>query len=141
MDQGREPIGDEELIFRRIPASTGWYDPARQELRSEAFLPTKHDTTGLSVARSRYTTPKDAAARGRPGKQYFVAVLRAIDIRNAQIVMEPRPDIPQGYDPSHAELPQLHAENRMESLTLERAEHLREMCVRVDGPFEASASE
>ncbi len=32
MDSGTDPIEDDELLYRRVPASTGWYDPAHAEL-------------------------------------------------------------------------------------------------------------
>ena len=46
MDDGSEPIADEELLYRRIPASTGWYDPLAAGLKPEAFAP--HKTNGAT---------------------------------------------------------------------------------------------
>jgi hypothetical protein len=45
MAQGDDPVDPDEILFRRIPASTGWYDPP--SLAPEAFRPNKNDTTGL----------------------------------------------------------------------------------------------
>jgi hypothetical protein len=41
VEGGSEPIEDGELLYRRVPASTRWYDPATGVLRSEAFGPHK----------------------------------------------------------------------------------------------------
>jgi hypothetical protein len=80
---GSDPILDDETLYRRIPESTNWYDPNRTpSLEPEAFRPNRNDESGISVARAKYTTMQQAAL-GRVGKQYYVAVLRAGDIRAA----------------------------------------------------------
>ena len=137
MDNGVEPIADEELLYRRVP--TGWYDPATALLKSEAFAPHKsNDVTGLSVSRAKYKSLEEAA-RGRPGKSYYVAVLRAADLRRNGIRFVPRPGVPDGYDPAHAELPDLNSGNRKSDETLERQRLLaEELCLRVEGPFAQS---
>jgi len=134
MGNGTEPIGDEELLYRRVPGSTGWYDPAAGLLNAQAFAPHKvRDTTGLSVVRAKYKSIEEAAA-GSPGKTYFVAVLRVADLRqNGLEVVQTPPD-----DPAHAELPILNAGNRKENETLERQRLLTELCLRVEGPFLSS---
>ncbi|GIW91112.1 MAG: hypothetical protein KatS3mg109_1544 [Pirellulaceae bacterium] len=74
--------------------------------------------------------------RGRPGKTYYVAVLRAGDLRRYGIEVVARPQTPEGYDPAHAELPQLNAGNRRTDETLERQRLLAEkLCLCVKGPF------
>ncbi|MHB1038251.1 MAG: hypothetical protein ACYC35_27825 [Pirellulales bacterium] len=137
MDIGSEPVEDGELLYRRIPASTGWYDPAAGVLKAEAFGPHKtQDITGLSVARAKYKSIEEAA-RGTLGKSYFVAVLRASDLRKQGIDISPQPDLPDGRrDPAHAELPGLRADNRKATQTLEWQRLLAgELTVRVEGPF------
>jgi hypothetical protein len=80
----------------------------------------------------------EQAAQGQPGKSYFVAVLRVGDLRNAKFTVKPQPDVPGGYDISHAELPDLNAGNYKASETLERQRELAErLCLRVEGPFKA----
>jgi hypothetical protein len=65
-----EPISNDEILFRRIPVSTGWYDPSRTPpLEPEAFRPNRNDLTGISFSREKYETV-DRAAQGRPGKSY-----------------------------------------------------------------------
>ncbi len=72
-----EPVLDEEILYRRIPASTGWYQPNKESpLDPEAFRPNHDDATGISLSREKYT-PIEDAARGQPEKEYYVAVLRA----------------------------------------------------------------
>lgn len=137
MDNGVDPIADEELLYRRVP--TGWYDPAKGLLNSEAFAPHKrNDVTGLSVSRAKYKSLEEAA-RGRPGKSYYVAVFRAGDLRRNGIRSVPRPDVPDGYDPAHAELPDLNIGNRKSDETLQRQRLLaEELRLKVEGPFAQS---
>jgi hypothetical protein len=128
---GGEPITDDELIYRRIPVSTGWYSP-ETGLKPEAFAPHKvADITGVSISRAKYKSVAEAA-RGRPGKSYYVAVLRAGDLREREIAVEPQP-LPG--DPGHAELPDLTSSNRKTDQTIERQRLLASLCLRVEGPF------
>ncbi len=131
MDDGWEPIDDDELLFRRIPVSMNWYSP-ESGVRSEAFDPHKvNDITGLSVSRAKYKSPEEAG-RGMSGRSYFVAVLRAGDIRAQGMAIEPKP---KPDDLGHAELPQLNAENRKTDATLGRQRILAGLCLSVEGPF------
>jgi hypothetical protein len=136
VENGREPIADDELLYRRVPASMDWYDPTTKLLEPEGFGPNKkRDVSGLSVSRGKYKTIEEAG-RGQPGKLYYVAVLLAAEVRSAGMSIEPRPDLPDGYDASHAELPDLNAANYKESITLERQRVLAKLCRSVEGPFE-----
>jgi len=130
------PIADEELLFRRVPASMGWYDPTTGVLSPEAFHPNKQrDATGISVSREKFKSIEEAA-RGLPGKSYYVAVLCAGDLRRNGIEVVPRPETQAGYDPAHAELPNLNASSYKADETLERQRVLvEELCLRVKGPF------
>jgi hypothetical protein len=131
-----DPIGDDEFLYRRIPASMNWYDEATGVLDESAFDPHRlNDATGLSLARDRYKTVEEAS-RGRPGKSYFVAVLRVGDLRANGIEVMPRPDTPDGFDPSHVELPQIRSDNRKTTEALNQQRLLaKTLCVRVEGPF------
>ncbi|MGI8980251.1 MAG: hypothetical protein ACR2FY_13580 [Pirellulaceae bacterium] len=134
MSNGLDPIADDEFLYRRVPASAQpqLFDPVQQELNDQAFAPSKtRDVSGLSVSRAKYKAIEEAG-QGRPGKSYYVAVLRAGDLRQHGIVVEPRPKV---NDPGHAELPQLNAENYKDSDTLERQRLLVSLCLRVEGPF------
>lgn len=132
---GGEPVLDEELLFRRIPVSTNWFDPNRTPpLEPEAFRPNRNDDTGISVARAKYKTVNQAAM-GRAGKEYFVAVLRAGDIRAAgmEVAARPFPD-----DPSHAEITSLAYANRKSKQAIEwRTLLVEQLCLQVEGPFAA----
>jgi hypothetical protein len=136
VEDSTDPIDDEELLYRRVPASTGWYSP-EAGLSPQAFAPHKTlDATGLSVYRGKYKSVEDVA-RGRPGRSYYVAVLRAGDLRAKGIEVVPRP---APGDPGHAELCQLHSRNRKTAETLERQRILAAVCLRVEGPFETNES-
>ena len=141
MSNGLDPIADDEFLYRRVPASAQpqRIDPVKREVNDQAFAPHKtQDVSGLSVSRAKYKAIEEAG-QGRPGKSYYVAVLRAGDLRQHGIVVEPRPR-PEENDPGHAELPQLNAENYKDSDTLERQRILVSLCLRVEGPFATSVS-
>jgi hypothetical protein len=128
-EPGHEPIGDDELLYRRIPVSKEWYSSTG--LSPEAFDPRADETTGISVYRGTYTSIEEAA-RGPSKKGYYVAVLKAGDLRANGIQVVPRPT---ADDPGHAELPELTCDNRLEKLTLERKDCLATLPVTIEGPF------
>ena len=132
-DDGTEPIGDDEILYRRIPKSQGWYDPDKDpSISPQAFKPNKNDETGISISREKYKSIEEAA-KGRPGKAYFVAVLRAGDLRNRdiEVVASPEED-----DPGHAEIPCLNYAERREDKAMESKTLLaHELTLRVEGPF------
>ncbi len=132
---GTEPVADDEILYRRIPVSQGWYDAqVDSKPSSEAFRPTKLDDTGLSLARGKYKSI-EAAARGQQGKLYFVAVLRAGNLRAEGIPVEPKPAV---GDPSHAEIPGLTYVDRKTDQSIEWKTLLaRKLCLRVEGPFQS----
>lgn len=118
MADGTEPIADDELLYRRVPAAAQprRYDPVTGLLSDQAFGPHKKDgVTGLSVSRAKYKSIEEAAS-GRSGNSYYIAVLRAGDLRQQGIVVEPRP---LQDDPGHAEPPQLNAAHYKATATLE----------------------
>src|ERR1035438_515466 len=102
------PIGDDELLFRGVPVAMNWYD-ASAGLSPLAFRPRDGDATGISVLRGApYNTP-EAAGRGPSKKGYFVAILRAGNLRKNGILMQPAPM--EGTS-GHAEITSLTAANR-----------------------------
>jgi hypothetical protein len=127
---GTEPIADDELLYRRVPVSKEWYSPEKG-LSPEAFDPLESDVTGISVSRAKYKSVEDAA-KGKSKKGYYVAVLRAVDLRTVGIEIQPQP-LPD--DPGHAELPQLRYDNRTDEELLERKNRLADLPIRVEGPF------
>lgn len=133
MADGSEPIADHEILFRRIPASAGFFDPNTDACPSPiAFRPTSRDTSGLSLYRSKYK-PIEEAAHGREGKHYFVAVLRAGDLRRLGIEISPRP---LEGDPGHCEIAGLTYDNRKTMPFAEWQGLLAEqLCLRIEGPF------
>ncbi|MHB8900102.1 MAG: hypothetical protein ACYC6Y_15240 [Thermoguttaceae bacterium] len=131
MDNGTEPIADDELLFRRVPLI--WYDQIKG-VSPQAFQPRKDDRTGISVSRRKYTPPNEAA-RGRPGNSYYLAVLRAGDLRQIGVQIEPRP---LSGNPGHAEVVSMNAGNRKATETIERQSKLVELCREVLGPFDGA---
>ena len=136
MGSGSEPISDDELLYRRVPIR--WYDPATGRPLDEAFAPHKeNDLTGVSVTRANYKSIEQAAM-GMPGKRYYVATLRAGDLRGRGIEVVPRS---RSDDLGHSELPDLNAGNRKTDRTLELQKVLTKLCLRVDGPFPKLSSD
>ena len=131
MDDGTEPIEDEEYLYRRIVFK--YFDPDQGEEPSpQAFHPRSYDKTGLSVFRAKYVTPEQVAKNDR-GKQYYVAVLRAGDLRAQGLDVVPRPE---GNAPGHAELPGLTYDSRRTD-AVEEAQQLlaRKLCLKILGPL------
>jgi hypothetical protein len=124
-----DSIADDELLYRRIPVSMGWYDSLG--VSPEAFDPRKDEESGISVYRAKFTS-LEQAAQGKSKKGYWVAILRAGDLRRQNIEVVPRP---QPDAPGHAELPDLTCYNRLTPETLERKSQLAKLCFKVDGPF------
>ena len=133
MAGGSEPIADHEILYRRIPAASGFYDSLVDPNPSPlAFRPTKNDTTGLSLSRANYRS-LEQAGRGREGKQYYVAVLRAGELRRLGMNVVPRP---LEDDPSHCEIADLTFGNRKTMPFAEWQALLAEqLCLRIEGPF------
>ncbi len=133
MPDGTEPILDEELLYRRVPVSQKYYRPGIDKPASpEAFRPNKNrDQTGLSVFRAKYVSPEEVAQNDR-GSKYFVAVLRAGDLRSQGIEVVPRPTEEAG--PGHAELPGLRSENRRETEG-EQKLLARKLSLEILGPY------
>lgn len=133
MGDGTEPIEDDELLYRRVPI-VHFDQSIHSKPAQEAFKPHLHDTTGLSVSRAKYKDIEQVAQNSRE-KQYYVAVLRAGDLRACGIAVEPRP---KPDDPGHAELPGLTYEHRKDDSVVEWKVLLaKKLCLRVEGPFPA----
>ncbi len=128
-DDGTEPIADDELLYRRIPVSKGWFSEGG--LSPEAFDPRRDETTGISVYRDKYKSLEEVG-RGKSKTGYYVAEFRAGDLRRHGIEVEPRPE---PDEPGHAELPGLTCLNRLEPEALERKVRLARLPLQVHGPF------
>jgi hypothetical protein len=133
MAEGTEPIADDELLYRRIPVSKGWYDA--HGVSPEAFDPREDETTGISVYRAKHKSIEDAA-KGMSKKGYYVAVLRVGDLRQHGIQVVLRPEAPS--DLAHAELPDLTCHNRSTPEAEECKLRLTDICLRVEGPFHST---
>jgi hypothetical protein len=141
-DKSVEPdtVGADELLYRKIPVSLGWYDPSVSSKPSpEAFRPNRdRDGTGISFDRARsekhpeFPTIEEAG-QGQSPDGYYVAVLRMGDLRSRSIEVVPRPI--EG-NPGHAELPALNSNNRRSDEAIELKRLLAdELTLVVEGPF------
>jgi len=123
-------IGDDEILFRRIPVSTDWYDG---KVSPNAFNPTKSDIDGISVYRKTFLSAPDLAGKGRNVKGYYVVALRAIDLKQSVIRVIPNP-LPD--DPDHALIPDLTYSNKDSDRSKMLKIRLAELCILpAEGPF------
>jgi hypothetical protein len=125
-----EPVGRDEYLYRRIPASAGWY--AATELSPRAFNPRADNLNGLSFSRSKYATAEQAAhGSGKSG--YYVAVLPVDKMFNDGLTITPRP-LPD--NPGHVELSDLTYTNRKSDRSREIMTALAQTYTsQVMGPF------
>jgi hypothetical protein len=126
-------VGDDELLLRRIPESMNWYNPGTGFIDPAALTPNKNDTSGLSLGREVFDAPQQEAAKGRAGKRYYVAVLRASDVRAAGANVHPWPIV---GDLGHAEISNLTYDARKTDESLKLIQALRSAVIRVEGPFD-----
>lgn len=135
MAEGDTPIADDEELYRRIPCSTGWYDPRVDTVpKLEAFRPNENDTTGISLYRATAKSAESVAAGGRAGKRYYVAVITGGDLREFGLAAEP--DDVEGNNPGHLRVPGLNAGNRRLPDVQNKCMALSRKCRRVEGPFD-----
>ncbi len=128
---GSEPIDDDEILYRRVPAKPPFWDPtATPPLSPEAFKPRVDDTSGLSLGRARYVTPEGEAGKGQ-GPGYHIAVVRAGDLRRLGLTVVPRP---LEDDPGHAEITEIRYDTRR-TTEEERLRICSELKPEVLGPF------
>ncbi|HEX5446778.1 MAG TPA: hypothetical protein VFW87_23370 [Pirellulales bacterium] len=127
-----EPIADDEVLYRRVPASKGWID--EHGVSPDAFEPRVDDVSGLSVYRARFVSLQDAA-RGLSKQGYYVLAMRAGDLRAVGIDIVPKP---QDLLPGHAEIPSLAYQEHESDLAMQQRELLADRLVlAIHGPFVA----
>ena len=133
MGDAEEPIADDELLYRRVHLTE--YDPAIDpKVSPQAFRPRRYDETGLSLYRAKHATAEDVAANSR-GKKYYVAVVRAGDLRRHGMQIEPAPGT-EGGPAGHAEIVNLTYRNRKEGPAMTWQILLaEELCFEVIGPL------
>lgn len=130
-----EPISDDELLYRRIPESSNPQLYHKDSgLSPKAFRPNRNDTTGLSIYRAKdyNNSPKRAASTGRAGKKYYIAILRAFDIKQFCTI---KPTL-EPQNPGHAELLELRYDNARDENSTTLQIKLRDLCICVEGPFD-----
>ncbi len=125
-----EQIGDDEIIYRRIPVSRGWF--VNGKVSPQAFDPNKDDTDGLSVNRAAFVSAPELAAKGMSKKGYYVAELQAIGLREAGIRVVPDA-LPA--DEGHALILDLTYNNRNSDQSLLLKVMLADLCLKIHGPY------
>lgn len=139
MPDGTEAISDDELLYRRIPVSQEWYSLSHNPpLSPKAFRPRADDTHGLSLSRAKYHRI-DEFGRARGERTFYVAVLRAGDLRDRgiQVVPDPIVDHPNlDDDRGHTLIPDMTYTSRKDDWCLEWQLALAtELTLEVKGPF------
>jgi len=87
------PIEDDEILYRRIPVSKEWYDG--KTVYAEAFEPRSNEHSGISLFRAKFRSLEEVA-KGPAKQGYYVASLSVADLRRVGIIVEPRPETPDG---------------------------------------------
>ena len=139
----RGEIGNDELLYRKVPVKPGWYDPERNELKPDALTPRKDDTAGISFDRAASEShpefrSAEQAGHGRSPAGYYVAVFKAGDLRSHgfSIIADPQPG-----NPGHALLEDLTYSNRKDPSSQEkRVELAHDLVIAVEGPFHSDLS-
>lgn len=131
---GTEPVANDEILYRSISVRSGWYDPDQHPpINHIAFTPKKHDTKGISLWRQKYIkTSREAAAEGRCGRQYYVAVLKAIDLMEKGIEIAATP---HDGGIGHASIPVLNYDEPPDGVKELARLIAAELCLKVEGPF------
>jgi hypothetical protein len=102
--EGVEPVADDEVLYRRVPVSKGWWVAgASPPLSPEAFDPRPDEHEGISLYRAKYVG-LEKVAQGKSKSGYYVAKLRAGDLRAQGITIHPD-DV---NDPGHVAVPNLN---------------------------------
>lgn len=104
---GEEPIDDDEFLYRRI--NLQYVVDGRIDL--EAFRPRREDVDGLSLTRAKYKSPEEAAKPPvtRPGRTYYISSIRASDLKQLNLTIEPKPI---DGNLGHCVVPEMNALNR-----------------------------
>jgi hypothetical protein len=134
MLDGSEPIDADELIYRRVMATSGYFDPHRKpSLSDKAFKPLRRDEDGISVTRAKYVDgPQAAAEAGYEGKDYYVIEMRAGDLQAIGLDILPNP-LPG--NPGHAVLPRLKIADEKSPAALDLMHKARLLEFRHHGPY------
>jgi hypothetical protein len=134
---GGEPIGQDEIVFRRVLVSQ--YIKSKDYLSPKAFNPRKVDTTGISLCRANFLgdpKPESAAALGPEGMDFWVVELSAKSLAEAGMRVHPEPS---ESDPGHACIPILNADSANSSETKVLIEAASRLPRVVHGPFPGRA--
>jgi hypothetical protein len=126
-----DPVEDDEILCRRIPFL--WYDSQKTPpISSVAFTPNKNDDDGISLWRKKHLkTCAAVAATGRVGKEYYVAMLRAGDLKARGIEVVSADD-----QTGHVSIPILNADDRRTPRVKQLVQQIAsDLCIGVEGPF------
>lgn len=130
-DDGSEPVEDAEILYRRVPAC--YMSESDPRPSPQAFHPQQRDTAGLSMFRAKYRNAADVA-RGASKQPYYVAVVKASDLRRHGMTIVPRVET---GGPGHVEIPELNYADRHSDRSLELKVLLVEKLSTIEGPFTA----
>jgi hypothetical protein len=87
-----DPISDDEYLFRRIPAWLAYVDIDRGTVSPNAFSQGKKDLEGLSFYREQFVDAKTLAMSPEHERgNYFVAKIRAAEMRKLGLTLTPNP--------------------------------------------------
>ena len=133
MADGTEPIDPDEIIYRRVPIGSVYKPNRNPALSQKAFSPRNCDSDGVSVIRAKFLNgPRDAAAEGCLGMEFYVIEFRAGDLQGAGATIMPDPELDCV---GHALVTNINAANRDLSETQSLMQRCRNLTYRAHGPF------
>ena len=100
MTEETDLVEADEYVLRRIVNRDDYINLALKVPVSRlAFEPTRNDTTGISLFRSLFASPKEVADAGPNPAGYWVAELPVVTISNLKLTVNPspRPTGPGGH--------------------------------------------
>jgi hypothetical protein len=133
-----------ETVLRAVPVRPGWCDVTKKTVERQAFEPSPKDVTGLSVVRTKYSSPEKVARNrfdellglGKPPGIFCVAEISLSACAEEGVAAMPDP---LENNPGHALLPALNASIKGKSACKQLQSAVQRAVVKLHGPYEFAA--
>lgn len=103
-----DPVDPDEIVLRRVLNHSDRIDiNLPRPVQRIAFRPTDDDVAGISLFRSRFTTPQEVADSGTNPKGYYVVALPVREFLNLGLTVVPDPRA--GQPGGHSLVPELNS--------------------------------
>jgi hypothetical protein len=129
------PIGDNEILLRRVSRQSNWWNPQTRALRDDAFRPQQRDVGGISLYREILVDARSVARGGYRNRDYFVVRIRVAEFARLRLDVVAS-DV--GGLPGHVVVPLLNTASRSDIRAQNSAFALSQSFVDVVGPWEGT---